>query len=106
MVIKASTGRKLVLNPLNEKNVLFVLGEFIGEKLRVEHSSSKGLQGLQGIVLDEKLNSFTVQTAVGKKIVPKKGSVFFFPDQSLSIDGSVLLVRPEDRTKKLAKLFQ
>ncbi|MFH1779978.1 MAG: ribonuclease P protein subunit [Candidatus Micrarchaeota archaeon] len=95
-MFKTSTGQKLDLNS-------FVLGEFIGEKLCIEHSSSKGLQGLKGIVLDETTNAFLIETSKGRKLVPKKGSVFLFPKHGVKVKGTLLIMRPEDRTKKLLK---
>ena len=78
-----------------------ILGELIGEKARVAQSSCKGLQGIEGIVEDESLNSFVFRTARGAKRIPKKGSVFVFA--GLEVPGEVLLIRPEDRTKKASK---
>ncbi|MFH0836279.1 MAG: ribonuclease P protein subunit [Candidatus Micrarchaeota archaeon] len=79
----------------------FFLGELIGEKTRVASSSCKDSQGIEGTVQDESLNSFLVETEDGVKRIPKKGSVFAFG--GFEIPGDVLIIRPEDRTKKLTK---
>jgi len=78
-------------------------GELIVKRVRVERSSCKGAQGIEGIVLDETLNTFVLGTPRGRKRIPKKGAVFLFEGERVS--GSLLLHRPEDRTKKLARLF-
>lgn len=82
---------------------LFALGELIGKRVRVQESSCKGMQGIGGTVLDETANTFVLETPRGRKTVPKRGSAFLFPGEGI-VDGSALLCRPEDRTKKLAKL--
>jgi len=83
----------------------FLSGELIGEKARVEKSSGKGFQGLEGKIADETRNTFVLETRKGRKTVPKKECVFFFPDAGVSADGGLLVSRPEDRTKKLAKMI-
>ena len=82
---------------------MFALGELIGKRARVQESSCKGMQGIEGTILDETANTFVFETPRGRKTVPKKGSAFFFPGEGGAVDGNLLLCRPEDRTKKLAK---
>ena len=89
-----STGQK---RPLGA----FVLGEFIGERVSVKKIGDKGLQGMQGLIVDESLGTILLDTASGRKRVSKKGSVFYFPAFGESVCGDDLLVRPQDRTKKL-----
>ncbi|NUN11339.1 ribonuclease P protein subunit [Candidatus Micrarchaeota archaeon] len=97
---KSSTFRKLTDS---KEKAIFLLDEFIGEKLEIEHSSSKGMQGLEGIVLDETTNSFLIETKKGRKRIPKKGNIFKFPEHGLNVYGSAIIMRPEDRSKKLYK---
>ena len=80
----------------------FLLGELIGEDVEVVWSS-KGPQALAGKIVDETQNTFVLSTITGEKTVPKKGSVFYFPRTNCKVDGSVLAVKPEERTKRLAK---
>lgn len=84
------------------KDLAWVLGELVGKRVRVVHASDKSRLGLSGVVLFETKNTFELETATGIQRVPKKGSVFEFPDGPVS--GDLLRVRPEDRTKKLSKL--
>lgn len=79
----------------------FLLGELIGEKALVSKSSCKGLQGIQGRILDETTNSFLFQTSSGIKRILKKGNTFFFPSQGIEVEGLLLVCKPEERTKKL-----
>jgi len=84
---------------------VFALGEFIGKTVRVEQSSCKGEQGIEGRVLDETANTLVLETSRGRKTVPKKGSVFLFVEEGERIPGSIVLCRPEERTKRLAKTY-
>lgn len=78
------------------------LRELIGVTLRVEKSSCKDLQGIEGVVLDESLNTLVLLTNKGKKRVPKKNCVFRLNNEEL-LDGSLVAIRPEERTKRLWK---
>lgn len=93
-----STGRK-------RPSQAFVLGELIGEQAVVKKSGDKGLQGVRGLIVDESFGTFVLDTASGRKRIPKKGSEFFFPAHGGSVKGDVLLCRPQDRTKKLFREF-
>ncbi len=84
------------------KDLAWALRELIGQRVRVAHCSDKSRLGLSGVVLDETKNTFVLETPRGVQRVPKAGSVFAFPNGTIA--GDLLLVRPEDRTKKLAKL--
>jgi RNase P/RNase MRP subunit p29 len=79
------------------------LRELIGVTLRVEESSCKDLQGIEGVVVNETLNTFVLKTAAGgRKIVPKRNCIFRLQSGEL-LDGSLVAVRPEERTKRLWK---
>ena len=76
-----------------------LLSEFIGQTVKVLESSCKAVHGLTGVVLDETQHTFWVQTENGRKRIPKKNTVFLF--ESGRLEGNDILVRPEDRLKKL-----
>jgi len=78
------------------------LRELIGVRLRVEKSSCKDLQGVEGVVLDESLNTFVLDTARGRKTVPKRNCVFRLESGEL-LEGVLVAVKPEERTKRLWK---
>lgn len=85
------------------KELGFLLGELIGEDLVVQKASGKGLEGLAGKVIDESRNTFLLATSLGRKRLPKASCTFLFPRWNKAVDGRILVGRPEDRTKKLAK---
>lgn len=76
------------------------LNEMIGEQVEVKKSPVKGMAGLKGVVVDETLNTFLIETPRGRKRVPKKNNEFFFAGKNELVNGSLLVARPEDRTKK------
>ena len=82
---------------LQEEQVAVVPGSAFGE-------SGKGFQGLEGKIMDETKNTFVLETVKGRKTVPKKECVFFFPARGVRAEGELLVSRPEDRTKKIARL--
>ena len=86
---------------MDSKSKEFLLGELIGEQVKIEKSSSKGLQGIEGRITDETRNTFLIETRKGRKRIAKQGNFFAF--RLATIDGSLLVCRPEDRTKVLAR---
>lgn len=102
-------------NEISEKNL--ILHEFIGLHATVVASSSKNLENVSGIIIDETKNTFKIECKIrgtSKVItVPKHKTKFQItlasnkingPKKTLEVDGSILTKRPEDRIKKLAKL--
>lgn len=79
------------------------LHEFIGLKLRVLNSTNPTYVGKEGIVIDETKNTIVIDAGGEKKVIAKKGSVFEFyvNDKRVIIDGSTIVFRPHERTKKL-----
>lgn len=77
--------------------------ELVGEKVKVADSSCKDLLGIEGTIIDESLNTFTVSTAKGLKRIPKKNTTFLFEGLGVTASGNGLQCRPEDRTKKVLK---
>lgn len=81
----------------------FLLGEYIGERVKVVWSNRKELQGIEGTVEDESYGSLVIRSAGKTRRVPKTGNVFEFPSTGVIVDGKTIVCRPEDRTKKLAR---
>ena len=76
--------------------------EWIGLKVEIAKSTDPTLQGLEGIVRDETMNTFTIE-AKGKLLQVQKQKTIFradLPTEKVEIDGSLLRFRPEDRVKK------
>ena len=99
--ISSALSRKPHLSP---SALEFLSGELIGEKARVIKASGKDFQGIEGIIVDESRNTFVLDTAKGRKRLSKAQCVFFFPSAGVTADGRILVSRPEDRTRKLARL--
>ncbi|OYT53453.1 MAG: ribonuclease P [Candidatus Altiarchaeales archaeon ex4484_2] len=87
----------MTITPLN-----ILRHELIGLRANVVDSKHQG-HGCEGRVVDETLNTVTLKTRYGEKKIPKKDSLFEFTLPSkveVRVEGSLLLSRPEDRTKK------
>ncbi len=78
----------------------FVRTEFIGLNVEV---LSEPFFGIDGKVVDETKNTFTIESAGTERMVPKPGNVFRFAYEGRTIDirGSEIMHRPEDRIKKV-----
>jgi len=87
----------MTITPLN-----ILRHELVGLRANVVDSKHQGYRCVGGVV-DETLNTITLKTRDGEKKIPKKDSLFEFTLPSgakVRIEGSLLLSRPEDRTKK------
>lgn len=76
--------------------------EWIGLKVKIAKSTDPTLQGLEGIVRDETMNTFTIEADGKLRQVQKQETTFRaqLPTENVEVDGSVLRFRPEDRVKK------
>jgi ribonuclease P protein subunit POP4 len=76
--------------------------EWIGLKVRIAKSTDPTLQGLEGVVRDETMNTFTIETNGKLRQVQKQKTTFRaeLPTENVEVDGSLLQFRPEDRVKK------
>jgi ribonuclease P protein subunit POP4 len=76
--------------------------EWIGLKVKITKSTDPTLQGLEGIVRDETMNTFTVEAKEKLVKVQKQKTTFRaeLPNENVEVDGSLLRFRPEDRVKK------
>ncbi len=78
--------------------------ELIGLKVRIAGSSDKEIIGIEGRVIDETRNTLTIDTEDNDRDFVKDQCVFSFmlPDSKkwVSVKGSILVARPEDRIKK------
>lgn len=78
--------------------------ELIGLSVRIEDSANKSQVGISGTVVDETMNTLSIDSN-GIKVVAKEESVFVFSlDQGkVRVDGNQILGRPQDRIKKRVK---
>ena len=76
--------------------------EWIGLKVKIAKSTDPTLQGLEGVVRDETMNTFTIETNGKLRQVQKRKTTFRaqLPTENVDVDGSLLRFRPEDRVKK------
>ena len=77
--------------------------EFIGLEAKVIKSSNPDLVVLEGKVVDETRNTFTILHNSEEKIVIKDTAVFHFvmlDGTVIEVDGKVIVGRSEDRMKK------
>lgn len=84
----------------SEKVSRFLAMEFIGKELKVVSSSCKDLRKVQGKIIDETTNTFVVEKNSQRKVVPKANNAFAIND--VEVNGTLLVGKPEDRTKKFA----
>jgi len=90
-------------------------GEFIGLWLKIISSSNKNNVGIEGKVIDETKNTFTLQTkpteekerqiSGRKKIIKNQCSfeITFKDNSKIQFSGKKIALRPEDRIKRLKK---
>ncbi len=76
--------------------------EWIGLKVKITKTTDPTFQGLEGIVRDETMNTFTIETNGKLRQVQKQKTTFRaeLPTENVEVDGSLLRFRPEDRVKK------
>lgn len=77
--------------------------ELIGLKVKVLTSTNPKNQGMSGRVVDEHRNIFILDVRGVEKTLAKKENTFLFTLPSgkrVSVEGHVLIARPEDRIKK------
>lgn len=76
--------------------------ELVGREVRVAATNDPTLAGLEGVVVDETMATFTVETGDRRRVVAKTGQTFAFNTEGAPVllDGSAIVYRPEDRIKK------
>ncbi len=80
--------------------------ELIGTEGKVAQSTHKDYVGIQGKVVDETKNTFTILHEGKMKSIVKDAAVFNFKlcdGTVVEINGKLLVGRPEDRLKKSVK---
>ena len=71
--------------------------ELIGLKCKVVRATNPEIIGIKGTVIDETKNMITIENDK-KRTIPKKDVTFQFDlEEPVTIDGKLLLGRPEDR---------
>lgn len=71
--------------------------EYLGEQVKIVESKNKSLQGLEGKIIKETKNTFTIRTTNDDKTVTKEVCVFHIKNQM--IHGNKITKKPEERIK-------
>lgn len=76
--------------------------ELIGLRVSVADADDPSKEGITGRVVDETRNTLEIEAADGVKTVPKDEAVFRFEleDETVQVDGTLLVARPEERILK------
>ncbi len=79
--------------------------ELIGLAVKISESKNPQLSGISGRVIDETRNTLVIEKGDGsEKRIAKEDCTFSFrmpgSGEWVSVEGSVILARPEDRIKK------
>lgn len=79
--------------------------EFIDLKVHVFKSCDPNISGLNGRIIDETKNTFRIERSDGDRVIVQKSkNVFEFTlenDLKVAIEGDAIMIRPQDRIKKL-----
>ena len=79
----------------------FMKQEFIGLEVEVVSSAHPEYR-VSGVVVDESKNTLSIEHAGKSRMIPKKGNGFQFTygSERITVMGSEIQHRPEDRIKK------
>ncbi len=80
-------------------------GELIGMQVSVADSKNSSNKKIKGKIIDETKNIFTIKTKDGrKKIIKNQNKIEFdLKNKKMTVDGKLLVGRPEDRIKTAIK---
>ena len=81
----------------------FAKYEFIGLHVKIKDCSDPSWKGQSGLIVDETKNTFLIEIDDQQKMIAKKTATFEFnfDGKKITINGSKIMYRPEDRIKKL-----
>ncbi|MEM0139347.1 MAG: ribonuclease P protein subunit [Ferroplasma sp.] len=84
------------------------LRELIGSKIMINKSFNKNNNNIKGRLIDETRNMMIIDNGKRKCMIPKNGTLFTveFDGKEYSIDGSIILMKPEDRTKEKRRIYK
>ncbi len=79
-----------------------VKDELIGRHVKIKECTDSIFVNISGMVIDETKNTLLIETKDKQKRIAKNTAIFEFEynGKKITIKGSRLLYRPEDRTKK------
>ena len=75
--------------------------ELIGSHIRIVDAKNKSLIGLYGKIIDETKNTFTIKNHTSKKVIKDQVTLLVkMENETIKIEGNVLVNKSEDRLKK------
>ncbi|MEM1610046.1 MAG: ribonuclease P protein subunit [Sulfolobales archaeon] len=82
--------------------------EILGLPVRIVSSLDPGVEGLEGVVVNETMKTITIRSSSGREVTTFKiGTRYRFriPEtgEEVEIDGDMLFGRPEDRVRRIVK---
>jgi len=85
---------------MDEKRI--VKDELIGRQVTITMCTDPSFVHLSGTIIDETKNTFLIEFKDKTKRIAKKTATFEFEynEKKIIVNGSRLIYRPEDRTKK------
>ena len=83
----------------------FAKDEFIGLQVKIKKCTDPTWTGKKGLIIDETKNTFLIEIKNETKRIGKKTAEFEFEinNEKITINGSKIIYRPEDRIKKIKK---
>jgi len=81
----------------------FAREELIGLHVKIKECKDPSWIGKSGFIVNETKNTFTLEVEDEQKIIGKKTATFEFDygGKKITLDGSKIAYRPEDRIKKI-----
>ena len=81
----------------------FAKYELIGLHVDITDCSDPNWKGQSGLIVNETKNTFLIEINDQQKMIAKKTATFEFnfDGKKITIDGSKIMYRPEDRIKKV-----
>lgn len=81
--------------------------ELIGKKVEVTQAENPCLVGIKGKVIDETMNTLTLECEGKKKRLIKSQIKFKMKigEKILEMDGKIIVGRPEDRIKRVRRVI-
>lgn len=90
---------------INSRNL--IRHELIGLKVKIKDSRQPSLKGIGGLVIDETMNTLTLQKEDGEMVIPKSTTQlsFILGKKEVTVDGKIIVGRPEERIKVKKRIW-
>ena len=91
---------------MNSDNVY--ISEFIGNEVNIKKSSNINNINIHGKLINETKNMMFIQNNNKIMKIPKHRTIFTikFGNCSYDVDGDIIMMRPEDRTKDRRRIYK